>query len=65
MSRQESGASVRMRSAITGLILLTRLGSDQPILAASLAHIKKRCGRKTRRSHRLRRRCRTAFCDHL
>jgi hypothetical protein len=30
---------------------LARLGSDQPILAASLAHIKKRCGRKTCRCH--------------
>ena len=30
---------------------LARLGSDQPLLAASLAHIRKRCGRKTCRCH--------------
>ena len=30
---------------------LARLGSDQPLLAASLAHIHKRCGRKTCRCH--------------
>jgi uncharacterized protein DUF6788 len=30
---------------------LARLGSDQPLLAATLAHIRKRCGRKTCRCH--------------
>ena len=30
---------------------LARLGSDQPLLAASLAQIRKRCGRKTCRCH--------------
>jgi hypothetical protein len=30
---------------------LARLGSDQPLLAASLAHIRKRCGRKSCRCH--------------
>ena len=30
---------------------LARLGSDQPMLAASLAHIRKRCGRKSCRCH--------------
>jgi hypothetical protein len=30
---------------------LARLGSDQPLLAASLAHIRKRCGRKRCRCH--------------
>lgn len=30
---------------------LARLGSDQPLLAASLAHIHKRCGRKSCRCH--------------
>ncbi len=30
---------------------LARLGSDQPLLAASLAQIRKRCGRKACRCH--------------
>ena len=30
---------------------LARLGTDQPLLAASLAHIRKRCGRPTCRCH--------------
>ena len=30
---------------------LARLGTDQPLLAASLAQIRKRCGRKTCRCH--------------
>lgn len=30
---------------------LARLGNDQPLLAASLAQIRKRCGRKTCRCH--------------
>ena len=30
---------------------LARLGRDQPLLAASLAHIRKRCGRKSCRCH--------------
>ena len=30
---------------------LGRLGTDQPLLAASLAHIRKRCGRQTCRCH--------------
>jgi hypothetical protein len=30
---------------------LARLGTDQPLLAASLAHIRKRCGRKSCRCH--------------
>jgi len=30
---------------------LARLGSDQPLLAASLAHIRKRCGRQRCRCH--------------
>ena len=33
------------------LARLARLGSDQPLLAASLAQIRKRCGRKTCRCH--------------
>lgn len=30
---------------------LARLGSDQPLLAASLAQVRKRCGRKSCRCH--------------